>query len=148
MLKPTFKIPKSDRLYIGETHISNGHWLIRRDKLPLPTVPKALKDLGQLMLGKYDGGLRDNSKLPDMSGFEPKTMEGYSKLKPHPKRVIFHNETWIKGYVFETEAGFEVGISADYVELMKLGECFARDKSTAIVIDHAGFIGCIMPVRT
>jgi hypothetical protein len=152
MLIPKFKIDASDRLYVDEKNISNGHWLLRRQYMSLPQIPKAFKAVENIKNGTYAMGLRggwDRPGTPDMERILPSNMDGYKKLNPIPQGVMFHNENWVQGYRYETEdKSLSVFVATQYVPLMQLGECFAKEEKAPIIIQACGETAAvIMPLR-
>lgn len=157
MLQPKFKPDTSDRLYINEQFLSNGHWLFTRYAFKAPTLPKAAKALEHMSHGSYMNKDKVADTAPPMENIIPKR-DGYQKLNPNPVGVNFRTDMdTITAFKYEclTEKScdaFIIGVSTDYVSLMRMGHCFARDKiSPIIILDepnlNGNLLAIVMPMR-
>jgi hypothetical protein len=162
MLTPKFKPLKDQCLHLTPDYICDSHWLLTKRivfKMPKGMVPKIILDLEHRQNGRYPKGIkgyRDDNTM-ELASVIPKR-DGYQKLLPQPTGVEFRSEWNISAYKFQNEETigaptFTIGVSTDYVSLMRLGFCFAKDAVSPILIladndlNSPEFIGLVMPMR-
>lgn len=153
MLQPKFTVGRSDRLYITEKYLCNGHWLVTRDCAANIMGPKALKPLLSVQHGTYFDGLsggKSKDETPDTAQAIPKR-DGYELLELDPVGVEFKNSDWIGAYVFQGK-GFRVGVAPQYVPLLRMGRAFAKDHTGPIIVlggDSLNdeLVAVVMPMR-
>lgn len=151
-MKPKFSIG-SDRLYITDKYLSNGHWLVTREIAKSHVAPTALKPLLSCLNGGYFNGLkggRDTEATPEMDHIVPKR-DGYLPLSQDPARVKFRYNDEIESYVF-TCGDFEIGINPKYVPLLRMGFGHAKDPKSPILVLadkslNGDLMAVIMPMR-
>lgn len=156
MLTPRFKINKTDRIYLTEDFLCNGYWLIaHKNPSYLWKIEKIVSPILQLKCGAYTLGINKpmtDTKTPDMATIIPKR-EGYKVLKPTPISANFKNELNIDAFVYETQdESLKIGVNTDYVELLSLGTCHAKDKSSPILVLsdeslNGDLIAVVMPYK-
>ena len=153
---PSFKIGNRDKLYVSKKYLCNGHWLINREA-PQTFNFRPLKRAADLKEGSYNfgiGGGWDSDHQPNYEQVIPKR-DKYVKLLEAAQRVAFRDgEDKIMAYVFKPLDGpdFEIGVAPHYVPLMRLGNCFAKDElSPVLILDgptiNDNLIGVVMPIR-
>jgi len=164
MLTTKFAL-KKERIYVTDDLVCNGHWLLIKSYADYKTAPKSLREVLSLKNGQYSEGIKGNldtiSPMPNLKGIIPKR-DGYLKLLAAPVGVSFANEYDIRAYKFKTALNepqgtnepqdITIGVDVDYVPLLKMGTCFAKDALSPILI-LAGdtlnddLIGIVMPMR-
>lgn len=160
MLEPKFnKIDKNTRLFITKKYICTGHFALSRTAMPLPNFPKPLfNQVINLQFGNYvmgiSGGVTDDDleKADNtISAVIPKR-DNYKLISNHPSGVKFiHDTDRILAYVYDFGES-KIGVSTDYVPLMRLGHCFAKDKTSPIIVlaednIESELLAVIMPMR-
>lgn len=152
-MEPKFTISKTERLFIDDKFICNGHWLVTRNAAHSPMAPKPLKPLLAAKHGTYYNGINagpDKDDAPDMTRVIPKR-DGYKKIAVAPVSVNFAGDR-ISAYKYDLGEGAEIGIDPRYVPLLKLGHVFAKDStSPVLVLDgetlNDDLLAVVMPVR-
>lgn len=164
-MKPKFTLNKSDKVFIGEKYLCNGHWLCTREIVNSNIGPKALKPLLSMVQGCYDsgiGGQRSERELPDFAQVIP-SRDGFLPVSWGAVGVEFRGDSdEIIAYKFEAlnptadagghKPGFVFGVAANYVPLLRLGHVFAKEAcSPILVLDgpslNDNLIAVVMPIR-
>lgn len=151
-LTPKFK-PTKERIYVDDTWISNGHWLLRKDAVHrfVQHGHKQYKPLMEMLCwknGKYEEGAFVDEKIPNMAAIVP-ILDNYVELKPPTTaRVNERGEVYCYDYE-DTLKTFAVGIQPGYSPLCRTADTIkAKDAKSPVVLLSAGEVfGVIMPVR-
>lgn len=158
-LAPKFSLDKSEKLFLGDKYLCNGHWLIKREYAATKFAPTALRGLCNMRLGCYYEGPRGTcdteTKLPNFDGLIPQR-DGYRLLERNPIGVEFKSDE-ISCYIFAVterfgEPTFRIGVNPKYVPLMRIGHTFAKDALSPLLVLQGDtlnddLIGVVMPMR-
>ena len=157
---PKFNISKTESLHLTDKWITNGHWMVKRDKADSRTAPKALKTLLSLKLGSYRDGLSyglTSETTPDCESIIP-TRNGYLPLSNHgnPETITFKQDSdEINAYIYKAgngESEIKIGVAHKYVPLLRMGYVHVKAPTAPIIIldseDLNGeLIAIVMPMR-
>lgn len=152
-------IKKDQRLYVHETYITNGHWLIHRTNYQPMPLPIKLRPLWKMPLGQYHS--KSDPEPAPIGGFDPvryiPKRDGYTPLLHAPIGVKFRESEQfcdeIIAYKFQIEdGGAVIGIDPAYVPILRLGFGFAKSPiDPVLVLKHpdinSDLVAVIMPVR-
>lgn len=152
-----FSVTKTERLYITDEWLSNGHWAVKRDvapHLPRHGVGKALRPLCVLQNGTYPEGMGDpisrTDKLADMNVF-PKLSDEYVQIFPTKNaRLREADMLEVLGFVWASKNKHVlVTIGPRYVPLLHNADkvMAKRGNGPIILMLHEGLMGYVMPVR-
>jgi hypothetical protein len=152
MLVPKFTIGK-ERLFVTDKYLCNGHWLVTKDAAKSPIAPKSFKPLLTCISGTYYDGLAgglSQETTPDVTQAIPKR-DGYELLEADPVAVEFSNCDNIGAYIYQGK-GFRIGVAPQYVPLLRMGFCFAKEERAPILILAGNtlndeLVGIVMPMR-
>ncbi|NJM54529.1 MAG: hypothetical protein HC841_00155 [Verrucomicrobiae bacterium] len=151
-MKLQFQIPTHERrVYVNDTWISNGHWMIRKAAaMHIPSLKTALKRWSSLIPGAYEGGehLGDGAKLPDFERIIP-SMTDYARATLSG-RVAYDTCALptIRSVFLETEDGRRAAIGPRYAGLLQLGQVYIKNSTDPVVIqDGAGEVAAIIMPR-
>ena len=152
MLRLSFKLSGSDRLYISPKWICNGHWMLKREAAFHPhhrEISKAFKPIQNHADGCYLQGYKAPASGTDFPAFEqvipPKDGAKPAKLTGQAKVSEMLD---VIGLQYKADDGTEAWIAPEYAPLLALGEVWIIDKHKPVRIENAGeLVGVVMPVR-
>lgn len=156
---PKFTIDKSDRIYITDKYVCNGHWLVDRVNArsqSMPIFDRMFKPVLNLQHGAYyDGiacGVTNGGQLPAFEQVIPKR-DGYKICFEQAQGVEFRADSdEILAYKFQTQDGaVTVGIAPKYVPLLRLGKVYAKEAISPLIVLSDGInselLAVVMPMR-
>lgn len=146
MSKVKFSIKADERLFLSDTWVCNGHWMVKRDHAKRS---KAFAPVLNLQNGSYQDGYKhpkNSDDLPDMERVIP-GKDGYQKAEI-TREAIFSPDRMEVTAVKIQSGSYEAFVQSRYVELLTLGEVFIKDKTAPIRIEDQGeVIAVVMPWR-
>lgn len=150
---PKFKMEKNGKFYIDDKYISNGHWMVVKNRInPYSQVFKALKEGFLAKNGTHPTGIHPDPipGTPDM-GYVIPTRDGYQRLSEEATCARISVNDQILGYGFSF-GDRTVYIAPEYVPLIRLGQAFAKTETGAVIVldsdDLNGeLIAVVMPKR-